>query len=705
MHTMIAAGSAARRQGREIFHRSRLSKFILLAAAIATCAHAQAPVGEADPPIHGLATHGASPPAVAHPRVAAGRASSNTTAALHPAISPVPCPEPTASLCGYVTVPLDRNYPEGAQIQIYFEQYPHTNPGPAVSAIMFNFGGPGAGTTPARDLVQSLFAPDTDVHDLLLVDDRGQGLSATINCPDLQLGTADIVPSISACAAQLGLGASRYGTGDVADDMNDVRRALGYDQVDYVGFSYGGADAIAFATRFGAHVRSMVLDAGTGPAMVAAFRRLQLRTHADARMVRLDCQRSLLCAPDHPNPDEEFQQLIDSVREHPVEGDSYDSFGNPLHVVVDEKALLNFIVTYPSGYFTSTGEILAAGAALQRGDPAPLLRLDAEGFTPTPLIGNYGDPTFYSQGDYYAKLCADLKEPYEYNDPVTERKRQYEAAVAALPGDFFAPFSTSAPTGIDFSAGKQCIWWQEPTPPNPMVKPDAAYPSVPVLLLSGDLDNRVPLASVEENAVHFPASTLVVVPEAGHEVINYSTCATNLEISFIETLTTGGVTTCTDVPIWAAVGRFPLLARDARPAAIDRSQSNEIEEHERKVVSVAVATVIDALQRSIIDNYGEASVSGVGLRGGTFQTAYGPAWTVTLTNCRFSEDIVVNGTLTWAADYTISADITLSGPGTGGGTLHISGPPWEAPGSGPVGYFHVSGSLGGKNVAVLVPEE
>ena len=162
----------------------------VLAAAFAVSAHAQAPFRQADPPLHTLSRPGASPLGIQQPHAAAARASPRAAVAAAPnrSVSPAPCPEPTASLCGYVTVPLDHNYPDGTKIQIYFEQYPHTNPGPAVSAIMFNFGGPGAGTTQFRDFVQSFFAADTDVHDLLLVDDRGQGLSATINCPELQHG-------------------------------------------------------------------------------------------------------------------------------------------------------------------------------------------------------------------------------------------------------------------------------------------------------------------------------------------------------------------------------------------------------------------------------------------------------------------------------------------------------------------------------------
>lgn len=226
-----------------------------------------------------------------------------TAPAVTPAgVTSVPCPEPTASLCGYVPVPLDRKHPNGAKIQIYFELYPHTATGPAQSAILANTGGPGFSTTDFRDAYQFLLASNLDVHDLLLIDDRGRGLSGTIDCEELQHGTVAFAPSEVDCAEQLGDAASRYGTGDIADDTEAVRAALGYDLVDYYGTSYGGADATAYAVRYGEHLRSMVLDAPLGPPGLNELLRLHWRTHADPRMVRLDCLRSILCSQDQKNP-------------------------------------------------------------------------------------------------------------------------------------------------------------------------------------------------------------------------------------------------------------------------------------------------------------------------------------------------------------------------------------------------------------------
>jgi pimeloyl-ACP methyl ester carboxylesterase len=611
----------------------------------------------------------------------------------------VTCPEPN-SVCGYVQVPLDRQQPNGSKVSIYFEQYFHSNPGPAESAIMMNLGGPGISTTIYRDYAQfGLFAANMDAHDLLLVDNRGEGMSGAIDCSEFQHGTADFVTSERDCAAQLGAAASRYGSGDVAEDMNDVRRALGYELIDYLGASWGGANAIAFATRFPEHIRSLVLDAPIGPSNVIPYTRLQsFRTHSEPDVIGHLCARSLLCDPDHSRPDEELAQLAESIHDHPGEGDSHDASGNPVHVRIDERALLDFVVR---GNFPTINEVLAASTSLERGDAVPLLRLAAEGFYSL-QPGDSGDPTAYSVGAFYANGCSDVAEPWQWSDPVNERLEKDKEFLAALPYDYFAPFSKSVGGDILFSVlGKQCLWWQEPTPSTPIAPRHAVYPSVPTLVLDGDVDDIVPIAASRSVAELFPNASFVTIANSRHETTGYTHCGTNLANQLIETLSPGP-TSCANTPeyIYPALGRFPILAKDARPAAIDPSGTNQIGEAERKVASVGVATAIDALLRTYI-----GSGSGVGLRGGTFQTAFldgGATWMTTLMSCAFSEDVIVNGTVTWAGDYSIVADLVVTGPGTAGGTLHITGF-WMTP-SGPLGNFQVSGALGGKNVAVLVPE-
>jgi len=198
-----------------------------------------------------------------------------------------------------------------------------------------------------------------------------------------------------------------------------------------------------------------------------------------------------------------------------------------------------------------------------------------------------------------------------------ERFRQFADSVSSLSADFFTPFSKAAGTSLRFSLEHQCLWWQKPTDSSPVVLPHATYPSVPTLVMVGDMDTIVPREEVRKTAALFPGSTLVQVAEAGHLTITWTQCAASLQSQFFETLQVGD-TSCTRTPetIWPALGRFPLVAEDARPAEIDPDGGNKIGIPERKVVTVAVATAIDALKRTTI-----GSGNGVGLRAGTFQTS------------------------------------------------------------------------------------
>jgi hypothetical protein len=90
-------------------------------------------------------------------------------------------------------MPLDRKHPKQGTIPIYFELYLHSGSGPAESAILVNFGGPGPATSGQRSSALYVFGPNLDTHDLLLSDGRARGLSGTINCKELQHGLGHLI--------------------------------------------------------------------------------------------------------------------------------------------------------------------------------------------------------------------------------------------------------------------------------------------------------------------------------------------------------------------------------------------------------------------------------------------------------------------------------------------------------------------------------
>ena len=86
------------------------------------------------------------------------------------------------------------------------------------------------------------------------------GRSKPLDCPDLQYGRAPDWIALPACAERLGPRFSSYRTSAAADDIDDVRRALGLGQITLYGDSYGTFLAQSYAFRHPQTLNALVLD-------------------------------------------------------------------------------------------------------------------------------------------------------------------------------------------------------------------------------------------------------------------------------------------------------------------------------------------------------------------------------------------------------------------------------------------------------------
>ena len=87
-------------------------------------------------------------------------------------------------------------------------------------------------------------------HDLLLVDDRGSGLSAAIDCPLLQDDDPfEPTDAVTQCRELLGARANDYSTVAAADDLDAVLSKIQAVWVDLYAESYGTFFAEVFAMR------------------------------------------------------------------------------------------------------------------------------------------------------------------------------------------------------------------------------------------------------------------------------------------------------------------------------------------------------------------------------------------------------------------------------------------------------------------------
>jgi pimeloyl-ACP methyl ester carboxylesterase len=189
--------------------------------------------------------------------------------------------------CGTVTVPLEYAEPDGEQISLTVMRHRANDPAQRIGTLFFNPGGPGV---PATDAMKSLESPtgmfSSDVlarFDIVGMDPRGVGRSRPVRClTDKQRADAAAarldstipggkpLPQLLADATAFTRGCVTHqsraflaslSTDNVARDLDQVRAAIGEQQITYYGVSYGTVVGPTYATLFPERVRQMALDA------------------------------------------------------------------------------------------------------------------------------------------------------------------------------------------------------------------------------------------------------------------------------------------------------------------------------------------------------------------------------------------------------------------------------------------------------------
>ncbi len=541
-------------------------------------------------------------------------------------------------------------------IGIHVEVLPHSNAGAEEGAIFATAGGPGDSITQTGEkygFAFSILAGLTDTHDVVFMDQRGVGLSEAIDCPNWQDGVGDLYVAAAACHEQLGNTADLYGTRDVADDEDDVRKALGYKNIDIVGGSYAGNDVATYAARYAKNVRTAILSSPHVSTYADPF--FPEAPRAMPRIVNSLCGDSPLCHAANADPAGSLAWLAQRLRANPVVGVGIDGDGNPHNVTVTEAVVVDLIMLNRNGWFTNQGEIAQAAEALRAGDKAPLLRLAAEnlpfaGGSP----GDGGPPSEFSAGHNLARFCVDTPLPWDKNASTVTRQAQYAAAVASQPA-FYGPFAKEA--------------WLQPLPlnyfPDPCIaskwRDNLPFPAgtkvkkVPALLLHGEYDLAVPTEQGVRAADLFEKSTSVEIASVGHNPWWWTECGPQLVERFILKMDVGD-TSCADVvlPTWVP-GSFPLTA-SATPKATSAGGVDTTTNAEKRVITAGVWSLFDGLRRAVsVASFDEATLTSqsVGLRGGTIHRSYDPdtnAGTYEITGLRFTNDVAITGDLLWAGD-------------------------------------------------------
>ncbi|MEH3054038.1 MAG: alpha/beta hydrolase [Patulibacter minatonensis] len=186
-----------------------------------------------------------------------------------------------AFVCATASVPLDYRKPAGAKIEIALAKLPATGPGPRKGTVFVNPGGPGA---PGRDAATFATARLRERFDVIGFDPRGVGASTpAVYCAATSEEAASLLnptfpinavqDATALTKAQQGAAgcrrsatiASHMSTGNVARDLDLLRRGVGDPSLNFLGFSSGTLIGETYANLFPATTRALALDGTLDP--------------------------------------------------------------------------------------------------------------------------------------------------------------------------------------------------------------------------------------------------------------------------------------------------------------------------------------------------------------------------------------------------------------------------------------------------------
>jgi len=602
--------------------------------------------------------------------------------------------------CGAIIRSLDPSGTTRETIKVGFQFYRHLNSNTTrQETIVAMEGGPGYPSTDTRHSYIELFRPLMDSHDLLLVDHRGTGLSNALNCPLLQSELNPQHDGISACGASLGGAAYLYGTPLAADDLAAVLDALGIDQIDLYGDSYGTYFSQTFAVRHPKKLRALVLDSAFQIVGLSPWYPEIAPTIREG--LRQACQRSAACRDIPGDAGSRLDQLVSKLREDPLSGTAQDGEGKQVAVTADPSNIAYLMYSNATAPVVYRELDAAARAYLDHQDAAPLLRLVAENRKAGETGGRDSQFDSYSAAAFVATSCASYPQLYDMRAHPADRDAQLERAIAekerSEPGTY-APFTVREfeAMPMDDSVLDLCLNWPQASAQISIGAPAAAnavFPTLPVLVLSGDFDPLTPWPQGAAAAKQFPNAKHVIVENSTHVLAlgDEDNCGSALVRRFVEKLDAGDTSCATKVAEVHLVPKFAKNSSEVDPAIAE--SGNQASEADLRVVAAAVQTLGDALARWWVNDTGK----GVGLRGGRFRyKTEGSHEIFNLDYLRWTEDVSVSGRADWDYNFpgAVTADLKIFGLQNSKGSLKVH---WSTRVAGATA--EITGTIGSKKIA------
>ena len=220
--------------------------------------------------------------------------------------------------CGAFDRPENPNRPDGRRIPVGVAVIPAAGDKALPDPIVVLMGGPGEEAISAAAVFAERFASLLQERDLLLVDQRGTGRSGALRCDlssteDPAANLRDFLPlaAVKRCEQQLREQAdlTQYSYAHFANDLEHVRRALGYGPLNLSAGSYGTRAAQVYLRAYPQSVRTAYLGSVV-PIDLAIPLPLANAAQTAFEKTFAACAADSACHAAFPNLRDEFRQVL-----------------------------------------------------------------------------------------------------------------------------------------------------------------------------------------------------------------------------------------------------------------------------------------------------------------------------------------------------------------------------------------------------------
>lgn len=407
--------------------------------------------------------------------------------------------------------------------------------------IIYLTGGPGAKAAGYVKRFKDHGA--RDVRDMYILEQRGIGASedfcpkyalfdpAVSNVSDWSAYNRASLVALEACfaaakAARVDL--SGYNTIENARDVEALRRALGFDQWNVWGISYGSILGQAYLKQDPAGIRAVLLDAIVPIVPGAHFQRVGTHYQRDLDLLEKACLENRTCAASFPDFQKRLKTAMAKARETPIEVEAIDAELFPAGKAWffgDLVGGVPFAALYEQkNYATLPAFIDALSRRVEKSDHQSFRVLTGGGFG--------GGGFDISQGMYNAIACNDGWWG-QLTQAVAQDHVDHPELASLLP----------PPELIEETAALCRRYGMTP-------RPEAEYQPVvtdiPAIIANGEMDPITPPPLAKAILPGFSNATYVEFPYAGHGPTRSVDCAGDFITKFFDAPTAKVDTACAD---------------------------------------------------------------------------------------------------------------------------------------------------------------